>query len=150
MLDDIIPPEINKELEDAAIIKNTSQNNIIGEEALNTINSKDKSVTITNETVLDIDVLNNYKDALLASLYSQMEFLKNEIEEKNLLIRKLIINDQHSSAHSKNDIPEKDTTSEYDGDNDVDNVNSISVLTQSEIEIELQQRLNIENQLTDV
>merc|ERR1719230_1984454 len=35
-----------------------------------------------------MDVTNNYKDNLLASLYSQLEFLRNEIVEKNEVIRK--------------------------------------------------------------
>ena len=35
----------------------------------------------------------NYKDSLLASLYSQVNFLRQEIEEKNLMIRTLLIRD---------------------------------------------------------
>ena len=33
---------------------------------------------------------NDFKDALLASLYGQVEFLKSKLEEKDLLIRTLI------------------------------------------------------------
>ena len=38
--------------------------------------------------------MENFKDALLASLYSQIEFLRNQIDEKDLLIRTLIINEK--------------------------------------------------------
>ena len=37
------------------------------------------------------EINTDFKDALLASLYSQVEFLRGELEEKNLLIRTLII-----------------------------------------------------------
>ena len=43
------------------------------------------------ENIPTINTHENIKDALLASLYSQVEFLRNEINEKNLLIRTLII-----------------------------------------------------------
>ena len=46
---------------------------------------------IVNRDGIDINVNENYKDALLASLYSQIEFLRNELEEKNFLIRTLLI-----------------------------------------------------------
>jgi hypothetical protein len=165
MLHDIIPPDISKEEEDAAIkiqslIRGVNARKDV--EALKAAAAQicDKYVTITNETVLDVEknendikVLDNYKDALLASLYSQVEFLRNEIEEKNLLIRKLIINDQQSSIYSEKDslqlTSEYIITSEYDGDKDVDNAGT-ALLTQPEIEIELQQRINIEKQLTNV
>ena len=38
-----------------------------------------------------LNTKDNFKDALLAALYSQVEFLRNELNEKNLLIRTLII-----------------------------------------------------------
>ena len=38
-----------------------------------------------------LNAKDNYKDALLAALFSQVEFLRNELNEKNLLIRTLII-----------------------------------------------------------
>ena len=37
--------------------------------------------------------IENYKDSLLASLYSQVNFLRQELEEKNLMIRTLLIKD---------------------------------------------------------
>ena len=43
-----------------------------------------------NEKRVNIDQ-NDMKDSLLASLYSQVEFLRSEIEEKNLFIRTLLI-----------------------------------------------------------
>ena len=39
---------------------------------------------------------NDFKDALLASLYGQVEFLRSQLEEKDLLIRTLIIRDNES------------------------------------------------------
>ena len=42
---------------------------------------------IVNRDGIDINVNENYKDAL----YSQIEFLRNELEEKNFLIRTLLI-----------------------------------------------------------
>ena len=38
--------------------------------------------------------IENFKEALLCSLYSQVEFLKSQLEEKDLLIRTLIIRDK--------------------------------------------------------
>ena len=40
-----------------------------------------------------IDTDSDFKDVLLASLYSQVEFLRNQLEDKDLLIRTLIIRD---------------------------------------------------------
>ena len=48
---------------------------------------------IVSKHGIDININKNYKDALLASLYSQIEFLRKELEEKNLLIRTLLINE---------------------------------------------------------
>ena len=51
-------------------------------------------VTPIVDTYDDINQLNvnrDYKDALLASLYSQCKFLKKELKEKKLLIRTLLI-----------------------------------------------------------
>ena len=67
---------------------------------INYINSSGKSIVINSETELDIEIESentnpvdstDFKDALLASLYSQVEFLRNELSEKNLLIRALVI-----------------------------------------------------------
>ena len=38
--------------------------------------------------------MENFKDALVASLYSQIEFLRNQIRVKDILIRTLIINEK--------------------------------------------------------
>ena len=45
----------------------------------------------------------DYKDSLLASLYSQVEFLRGEIEEKNLLIRTLILREGDVSRNRYTD-----------------------------------------------
>ena len=67
---------------------------------INYITSGGKSIVINSETELDIEIESektnpvdstDFKDALLASLYSQVEFLRNELSGKNLLIRALII-----------------------------------------------------------
>lgn len=51
------------------------------------------SENIEIDHVPTLNTQENFKDALLASLYSQVEFLRSEIEEKNLLIHTLIIRD---------------------------------------------------------
>ena len=51
------------------------------------------------DTEQEIDANRNFKDALLASLYAQVEFLKTKLEEKNVLIRMLIIKDCDSSIY---------------------------------------------------
>ena len=65
-----------------------------------------KEIKINNDTEIilekTIDV-NDYKDSLLASLYSQVEFLRNELNEKNLLIRTLIIRDREINYNDTND-----------------------------------------------
>ena len=45
----------------------------------------------------------DYKDSLLASLYSQVEFLRGEIEENNLLIRTLILREGDVSRYRYTD-----------------------------------------------
>ena len=51
----------------------------------------------------EINCMINDKDALLASLYSQVTFLKNEIEEKNLFIRTLMLreNDVYNFGNTR-------------------------------------------------
>ena len=51
-----------------------------------------------------IDVNDSYKDNLLASLYSQIEFLRKELQEKNIVIRTLLIpsNDTPQSSMEEN------------------------------------------------
>ena len=52
----------------------------------------DNSLPSISSTIdCTLNTQDNYKDALLAALYSQVEFLRNELNEKNLLIRTLII-----------------------------------------------------------
>ena len=80
-----------------------STDNICDDESIIYINVNGKNISLTEDSVIEIettphlDVNANFKDALLASLYSQVDFLKNELEEKNLLIRTLII--QESQAY---------------------------------------------------
>ena len=44
----------------------------------------------------------NYKDALLVSLYTQVEYLKTQISEKDLLIRTLLIKEQEYYTYNMN------------------------------------------------
>ena len=57
------------------------------------INSDGKNANINEET--NIPITNDssiiYKDALLNSLYSQIDFLKKELSERNMLIKCLLI-----------------------------------------------------------
>ena len=55
---------------------------------INTNIDEDLEINIESEKPIDIT---DYKDALLASLYSQVELLRTQITEKDLLIRALII-----------------------------------------------------------
>ena len=75
--------------------------------------------------MVEFNVLENHKDALLALLYTQVNFLKNEIEEKNILIRTLIIKDHEvyddSDTNSIRSTSEYITTSEYEANSDDDN-----------------------------
>ena len=75
-----------------------------GEDDITFIDARNKKMIINSDT--DLEIFNtptkkqnnsipmdspDFKDALLAILYSQVEFLKNQIEEKDLLIRALFI-----------------------------------------------------------
>ena len=77
----------------------------------------------------------NFKDALLASLYSQVEFLRTQIVEKDLLIRSLIIKESdifnYESSRNvevKNMVISncRDVNVNESDDNILDNVNSTS------------------------
>ena len=48
------------------------------------ISNDDELSMEQSETTPNINVNENFKGALLASLYSQIEFLRNELEEKKL------------------------------------------------------------------
>ena len=66
-------------------------------------NGSDSEI-IEQNTVFEktLDAATNFKDALLASLYAQVEFLKTELEEKNLLIRTLILKDSEVVCNDYN------------------------------------------------
>ena len=72
------------------------------------IDANGTEVKLTEEINIEVEpkpvnCMQHYKDALLASLYSQLEFLKNELEGKNLLIRTLII--KEADAYNYNEGP---------------------------------------------
>ena len=54
----------------------------------------DNEVEIVHDSDEKLIDTNDFKDALLASRYVQVEFLRNQLEEKDLLIRTLIIRDK--------------------------------------------------------
>ena len=62
----------------------------------------------------------DFKDALVASLYSQIEVLRNELTEKNLLIRTLIIrcgeNEIYENELRVNVLNRNDDSNESNGD----------------------------------
>ena len=83
----------------------STENNITDEDLI-IIDKQGKNIIISSDTELELDTkcicnTNDYKDALLASLYSQVKFLKNELDEKKLLIRTLIINESDVYTYSK-------------------------------------------------
>ena len=64
-----------------------------------------KEVKLTEEINIEVEpkpmfCMDNYKDAILVSLYSQLDFLKNELKEKNLPIHTLIIREPDVYNHS--------------------------------------------------
>ena len=69
------------------------------------VSTNGKHLYLTEDSILHLlklyhlDVNENFKDVLLASLYAQVDFLKNELKEMNLLIRR--------STISKSKIPYK-------------------------------------------
>ena len=66
----------------------------------------------------------SYKDALLAS-YSQVEFLRNELNEKNLLIRSLIIRESEYEINNSNSNKRSGNTPlSSDGHGDVSSCNT--------------------------
>ena len=85
------------------------------------INSDGKQISIQNETDIyienNLDVSKIFKDALLASLYAQTEFLKKEIEEKNIAIRTLLL--KHTRMYSETSTSSSSdycVISEYNGE----------------------------------
>ena len=75
----------------------------------------DNDIQYESPVMGQVETSRNFKDALLASLYSQVEFLRNEIEEKNLLIRTLIIKDHelnYNEAHNSKITSEISTKNE--------------------------------------
>ena len=77
--------------------------NITDDAKISTPNSKTSSIvsSISNRVssipgfqLAKSEINTDYKDVLLASIYSQVEFLRGELEVKNVLIRTLIIKSQ--------------------------------------------------------
>ena len=120
------------------------------------IDSRDKRIQITSETELDVINIHstannsmntndnalkslidteNFKDVLLAPLYSQVEFLRTQVVEKDLLIRSLMIKksdifnyESSRNVEVKNSVISncRDVNVNESNDNILDNVNSSS------------------------
>lgn len=65
--------------------------NKVDDVRLNVDINEDIYLKLGNEHI--VNNTDNFKDALLCSLYSQVDFLRKEIEEKNILIKALTIRD---------------------------------------------------------
>ena len=83
----------------------STENNITDEDLI-IMDKQGKNIIISSDTELELDTkcicnTNDYKDALLASLYSQVEFLKTELDEINLLMRPLIIKESDVYTYSR-------------------------------------------------
>ena len=94
------------------------------------IDARNNKMIINSDTGLETILIDStdFKDALLASLYTQVEFLKNQLEEKDLLIRTLIM--------KENDIYNKDTGLSSEGsevNNCEDSLNNSEIREDSEI-----------------
>ena len=103
------------------------------------IDASGKEVKVNEEININVEpkldfCMDNYKDALLASLYSQLDFLKNELDEKNLLIRTLII--KEADVYNYNDSTRSGSATEsnnkrVDGSDgsDLDNEDDFQVIS---------------------
>ena len=69
--------------------------------------NRDNNNITSHDTPIDIG---NFKNALLSSLYSQVEFLRSQLEEKDILIRTLLLRDQDVRHYSE----QSDGSSETD------------------------------------
>ena len=103
------------------------------------IDSNENPFVINSDTELNIVRENpidsiDFKDSLLASLYSQVEFLRNELLEKNLLIRALVIrcgeNDTHENELCGNVSCRNDNSPQSNSEIcEVTEINDISEIT---------------------
>ena len=98
-----------------------NQNSICSDDA------KEKMADIQLEQKLEFNSNSDYKDALLASLYSQVEFLKQELEEKNLLIRTLIIKESEVYKYYAESTTDSETNSSSSSIHE--NINKTSIYT---------------------
>lgn len=80
------------------IMNNEIVRDIYEENKIEFVNSSSNKLNSTKETDINtvieeptFNCIDDHKDALLASLYCQVNFLKKEIEEKNFLLRTLLI-----------------------------------------------------------
>ena len=109
-----------------------SNNSCDGESKI-CVSANGKNLSLMEDSILDLEMIQslnvneNFKDAMLASLYAQVDFLKNELEEKNLLIRTLIIQEsQVYDIEIENSVQNK---------KEISNTNSLQDDTKSESSI---------------
>ena len=103
------------------------------------IDASGKEVKVTEEIKINVEpkldfCMDNYKNALLASLYSQLDFLKNELDEKKLVVRTLII--KEADVYNYNDSTHRGSATEsnskrVDGSDgsDLDNEDDFQVVS---------------------
>ena len=110
-------------------------NNSCDDESKICVSANGKNLSLMEDSILDLEMIQslnvneNFKDAMLASLYAQVDFLKNELEEKNLLIRTLIIQEsQVYDIEIENSVQNK---------KEISNTNSLQDDTKSESRISL-------------
>ena len=77
--------------------------------------------------VAKLEVNEDFKDQLLANLYSTVEFLKKELEEKNYVIRSLLQQPKHENSEKVNLNAHVETRSLYQDCSD--NIMKIIIIT---------------------
>ena len=110
-------------------------NNSCDDESKICVSANGKNLSLMEDSILDLEMIQslnvnaNFKDAMLASLYAQVDILKNELEEKNPLIRTLIIQEsQVYDIEIENSVQNK---------KEISNTNSLQDDTKSESRISL-------------
>lgn len=90
---DHIYEDVTKDIHGAHI-----DDNINTTPKLNVGDTRIEQVPLASRNISECD--SDFKNSLLASLYSQVEFLRSEIQEKNLIIRRLMLreNDFHNNC----------------------------------------------------
>ena len=104
------------------------------------IDGNGKHIKINIDTELNVETINdkpidrnNFKDELLESLYCRVDDLQNELAEKNLLIRSLIINSESTFCETDNSAQHIQTSQ-----NDIINIKPHDGTSTSNIDFEME------------